>query len=82
MVVLEMINLFLETTDHNSMVMVVTEMTSFMVVMDSLIYNGSMEMNHQCMVGLVSLEAMIEFTEVVTQQDHKDYMVEPMMTSS
>ena len=78
-----MINLFLETTDHNSMVMVVTEMTSFMVVMDSLIYNGSMEMNHQCMVGFpVSLEAMIEFTEVVTQQEHKDYMVEPMMTSS
>ena len=77
-----MINLFLETTDHNSMVMVVTEMTSFMVVMDSLIYNGSMEMNHRSMVGLVSLEAMIEFTEVVTQQEHKDYMVEPMMTSS
>ena len=65
------------------MVMVVTEMTSFMVVMDSLNHNCSMEMNHSCMVGLlVSLEAMIEFTEEVTQQEHKDYMVEPMMTSS
>ena len=40
---MEMTSLSWETTTHSNMVMVVTEMTSFMVVTDSTEFNRSLE---------------------------------------